>query len=78
MLKKWHKDTGDRPGLATLLKGWSDAKLDKYDVNIDEYDHSNCGSRPSILFAGYCTKKSTFDCYTSMGQDGRLSLIIKA
>ena len=57
MLKRWHKDTGGEVGLATLFEGWSDTKLEKYDADIDEYDHSNRGGRPSILFAGYCSQK---------------------
>ena len=56
VLKKWHQDTGGGSGLATLFEGWSDRKLDKDNVDIDDYDHSNRGARPPILFVGYCTQ----------------------
>ena len=53
LLKIYHKDTGGGLGLDTLFEGQSDTKPDKYDVDMDEYNLSNRGGRPSILFAGY-------------------------
>ena len=53
VLNKWFKGTGGGSGLAVHLESWSDAKLEKYNINIDNYDHTDVSNRPAILFDKY-------------------------
>ena len=57
VLKEWHKGTGGGSGLATEFEGWSDAKLQRYDIDIDNYDHTDVSSRPAVLINGYCKQR---------------------
>ena len=41
VLKDWHSDTGGGFGLSTMFEGWSDEKLDKFNVDVEIYDHTN-------------------------------------
>ena len=59
MLHQWFKGTGGGSGLLSMFETWSEEKLDKYDIDPTIYDHSEVGSRPSILMDGYSTKKNT-------------------
>ena len=45
-------------GRSTLFENWDAVKLKKYDVDPDEYDHTNMASRPSILIDNYHTHKT--------------------
>lgn len=56
---------GGGPVLSPLFDGWINRKLDKYNDDMDTYDHTNRGSRPFILFAGYCSQRTKFwiTCY---------------
>ena len=40
-----------------MFEDWSEEKLDKYDVFVENYDHANVKARPSILTDDYCYKK---------------------
>ena len=57
MLYKWYKGTGGGSGVSTMFQNWSDEKKDRYDVIVEEYDHSNVKERPSILIDNYSKKK---------------------
>ena len=52
-LHEWNKGTGGGSGVATAFEQWDESKLDKYSVDIDDYDHTNIASRPLILFDLY-------------------------
>ena len=54
VLKDWYKGTSGGSGVSTEFEGWSNAKLEKYGVDLDIYDHTNAGSRPAILIKNYC------------------------
>ena len=43
--------------MATEFEGWSDAKLERYDIDIDNYDHTDVSSRPAVLINGYCKQR---------------------
>ena len=60
MLTLWFKGTGDGSGAENMFEGWSDAKLDKYDIVTDYYDHSNITSRPIVLMQGYSKQRTPF------------------
>ena len=53
VLKEYHKGTGGSSGIATEFEGWSDAKLEWYDINLDKYDHTDVSSRPAVLINRY-------------------------
>ena len=53
MITKWFLWTGGGDGRSALFKHWDEAKLDKYDINPDEYDHTNMAERPIILIDNY-------------------------
>ena len=53
VFNKWFKGTGGGSGLAVHLETWSDAKLQKYNIDLDDYDHTDVSNRPAILFDKY-------------------------
>ena len=57
VLKKWHKGTGGGSGLATEFEEWIDAKLEKYNIDLENYDHTDVVTRPAVLINGYCKKR---------------------
>ena len=60
VLKNWFKGTGGGAGLTTMLESWNDEKLDKYNIDIDTYDHTNMNERPSILLDIYCNQRTPY------------------
>ena len=48
VLKDWFKGTGGGSGLCTEFEGWNDEKLERFDVDLDTYDHSDIASRPAV------------------------------
>ena len=60
MMTKWFLGTGGRDGRSTLFENWDAVKLEKYDIDPDEYDHTNMASRPSILINNYHTHKTPY------------------
>ena len=59
-LKEWNKGTGGGPGIDAAFQSWDDDKLDKYDVDMETYDHTNIASRPTVLFQCYSKCKVPF------------------
>ena len=57
VLHQWFKGTSGGSGLLSMFESWSQEKLDKYDIDPTIDDHSEVGSRPSILMDGYSKKK---------------------
>lgn len=53
ILNSWHKGTGGGPGLYIYFQTWSHDKLNKYDIDLENYDHTEVGKRPPILFDNY-------------------------
>ena len=53
LLHQWHKGTGGGPGLDMYFESWSEEKRNKYDVDLDTYDHTNISSRPAISIENY-------------------------
>ena len=53
VLKNWHKGTGGGPGLDIYFQSWSADKLNKYDINLSDYDHTVVCDRPAIVFENY-------------------------
>ena len=53
VLKNWHKGTGGGPGLDIYFQSWSTEKLNKYDIDLSDYDHTLVASRPAIMFENY-------------------------
>ena len=53
VLKNWHKGTGGGPGLDIYFQSWSADELNKYDMDLSEYDHTVVGDRPPIIFENY-------------------------
>ena len=57
VLKDWFKGTGGGSGLCTEFEGWNDEKLERFDVDLDTYDHTDIASRPAVLINGYCKQR---------------------
>ena len=53
LLHLWHKGTCGRPGLDMYFESWSEEKRNKYDVDLDTYDHSIISKRPVICIEKY-------------------------
>lgn len=53
VLKYWYKGTGGGSGDGIFLKGWSDEKSSEYNIDPDQYDHTDVGARPAILIQNY-------------------------
>lgn len=43
-----------------MLEYWNDEKLEKYDLDIDTYDHMNVENFPSILLDLYCNQRTPY------------------
>ena len=43
-----------------MFEGWSDEKLQHYDVDPETYDYTDISSRPAILLANYCTQRTPY------------------
>ena len=59
-LKDWFKGTGGGPGIDAAFQTWGNEKVEKYDVDLDTYDHTDVNSRPVILFQNYTKNKIPF------------------
>ena len=60
MITKWFLGTGGGDGRSTFFENWDDAKFEKYNIDPDEYDHTNMSERPSILINNYHTNKNPY------------------
>ena len=49
--------TGGGSGDSTLFEDWSKEKLNKYDIDVQTYDHTNVHNRPSILIDSYTKRR---------------------
>ena len=56
-LKEWFKGTGGGPGIDAAFQTWDDDKMDRYNIDLDTYDHTNVASRPIVLFDNYTRNK---------------------
>ena len=56
-LKDWHKGTGGGPDIDAALESLGEDKFDKYEINMETYNHTDVESRPIILFHNYCKGK---------------------
>ena len=53
ILNNWHKGTGGGSGLDVYFQSWSEENNNKYDIDLETYDHTQVGNRPAILFDNY-------------------------
>ena len=53
ILNDWYKETSGGPGLDKYFESWSEEKLNKYDINLETYDHTIVSDRPPILIENY-------------------------
>ena len=60
VLKEWFKGTGGGPGIDAAFQTWGDDKLDKYNVDIETYDHTNVANCPIVLYQNYAKNKVPF------------------
>ena len=58
VLKDQHSGTGGGFGLSTIFEEYSDVDLDKFDVDVETYDHINIETRPVVIIAGYCKHRT--------------------
>ena len=49
----WHKGTGGGSGLDVYFESWSEEKRNKYDVDLETYDHTIVSKRPAICIENY-------------------------
>ena len=61
-LSLWNKGTGGGSGLKAHFETWSDDKFNKYDIDEDDYDHTDINSRPPILMDLYVKSKKYLTC----------------
>ena len=54
VLENWHDGTGGGLDLSTEFEGWSNEKLDKNHVDVDNCDHTDVSNILAILISGYC------------------------
>ena len=52
VLKDWHSSTGGGSWISSMYEGWSDAKLNEFDMDIETYDNTNVETRPAVLVPG--------------------------
>ena len=57
MITKWFLGTGGGDGRSTFFENWDEAKLTRYNIDPEDYDHTNMSDRPSILIDNYHTNK---------------------
>ena len=60
VLYLWFKGNGGGSGVTTMFEGWSDEKLEHFDIDIETYDHTDVSSRPAVLIEGYAKQKAPF------------------
>ena len=60
VLFDWFKGTGGGSGAATMFEGWSDEKLEYFDIDIDSYDHTDVANRPAVMIESYAKQKTPF------------------
>ena len=60
MITKWFMGTGGGDGRSTFFENWDEAKLDKYAIDPEEYDHTNMAERPSILIENYHNHRNPY------------------
>ena len=69
-LNSWYKGTGGGPGLDIDFQSWSQDKLNKCDIDLETYEHTEVGKRPAVLFNNYINdpvKETIFDNHSFMG-----------
>ena len=57
---KWHKGTGGGSGFETEFENWDDIKYARYDINKDDYDHTDVANTPLLLLNIYAKSKEPF------------------
>ena len=57
LLTNWHQGTGGGSSLSTMFEGWSDCKLERLGVDVDNYDHTDVAARPAVMIAGYAKQR---------------------
>ena len=60
MMTKWFLGTGGGDGCSNFFENSDYTKLDKYSIDLDEYDHTNMVERPSILIDNYHTHTNSY------------------
>ena len=60
VLFDWFKGTGGGSGATTMFEGWSDEKLQHFDIGIDNYDHTDVANRPAVMIESYGKQKTLF------------------
>lgn len=46
--------------MVTIFEGWSNSKLDKYNVAMDKYDHIDVGNIPAIVLNEFYKNPSPY------------------
>ena len=59
-LRNWYKQTGGGSGLITEFESWDSSKLEKDNIDIETYDHSDLSSRPPLLIHLYAKQKQPY------------------
>ena len=53
VLKYWQNGTGSGSGRIIMFEGWSDEKLDTFNVDEKTYKHTNVETRSAVPITGY-------------------------
>ena len=59
-LSQWYKGTCSGSGLETEFENWDDIKYARYDINKDDYDHTDVANTPLLLLNIYAKSKEPF------------------
>ena len=51
---------GGKDDQSTLFEHWDIAKLDKYNIDLDDYDHTDIAEKPIILIDNYHNRKNPY------------------
>ena len=60
MCTTWFLGTGGGNGWSTMFQSWDDAKLDKYNVSDELYDHTDVAARPNIFVNNYHSHRQPY------------------
>ena len=60
MITKLFLGTGGGDVWSKYFENWNAEKFDKYNIDPDDYDHTNMAERPSILINNYRNIKNSY------------------
>lgn len=60
VLSEWHTWTSGGSGISTLFESWSDEKLEKYNILIDDYDHTDVANQRAVVLSEHYKQRTPY------------------